>query len=122
MDTEQWRDELPCDLRSPRVQGAEGMKAIYRRQFIKQLGLSTASLPFLIGLPSLGLASPARPRQRLIIMFSPNGTIPSAYWPEEEGKDFTLKEILSPLEAFKNRMLVVKGLCNRVRGDGDSHM
>src|SRR5690349_18776388 len=98
------------------------MNAIHRRQFIKTLGLSAASLPFLMGLPSLGLASPARPRQRLLIMFTPNGTIPSAFWPDEEGNDFTLKEIMTPLDSFKNRMLIVRGLCNKVRGDGDNHM
>ncbi len=98
------------------------MNAIRRRQFLKQLGISASTLPFLVGLPSLGLAAPARPRQRLIIMFSPNGTIPSAFWPDEEGHDFTLKEILSPLEACKKRMLVLHGLSNRVRGDGDNHM
>src|SRR5215212_6112347 len=98
------------------------MNAIHRRQFIKQLGISTASLPFLIGLPSLGLASPARPRQRLIVMFSPNGTIPSAFWPDETGGEFKLKEIMSPLEAFKNRMLILHGLSNKVKGDGDNHM
>src|SRR5438105_11543540 len=98
------------------------MNAIQRRQFVKQMGLSTASLPFLLGLPSLGLASPARPRQRLIIMFSPNGTIPSSFWPDETGTDFKLKEILTPLEPFKNRMLILNGLTNKVRGDGDNHM
>ena len=98
------------------------MNAIHRRQFVKQLGLSTASLPFLMGLPSLGLAAPARPRQRLVIMFSPNGTIPPAFWPDQTGGDFKLKEIMSPLEAFQNRMLIVKGLSNKVRGDGDGHM
>jgi hypothetical protein len=98
------------------------MNAIHRRQFIKQLGISTASLPFLIGLPSLGLAAPARPRQRLIVMFSPNGTIPPAFWPDETGTDFRLKEILSPLEPFKDRMLILHGLSNKVRGDGDNHM
>jgi hypothetical protein len=98
------------------------MNAIHRRQFIRQLGISAASMPFLLGLPSLGLASPVRPRQRLVIMFSPNGTIPSAYWPDEAGSDFKLKEILSPLEAFKDRMLVLHGLSNKVRGDGDNHM
>ena len=98
------------------------MNAIHRRQFIKQFGLSAASLPFLLGLPSLGLASPARPRQRLVIMFSPNGTIPTAFWPDESGKDFTLKEIMAPLEAFKDRMLILRGLANKVRGDGDGHM
>src|ERR1044071_4425325 len=98
------------------------MNQIHRRQFIQRLGLSAASLPFLIGLPSLGLAAPARPRQRLIVMFSPNGTIPSNYWPDETGSDFKLKEIMSPLEAFKERMLVLHGVCNKVRGDGDNHM
>src|SRR5438876_10739120 len=98
------------------------MNAIHRRQFIKQLGISAASLPFLMGLPSLGLASPARPRQRLIVMFSPNGTIPPAFWPEETGTDFKLKEIMTPLEAFKDRLLVLQGISNKVRGDGDNHM
>src|SRR5437588_11603331 len=98
------------------------MNAMHRRTFIKHFGLSAASLPFLTVLPSLGLASPARPRQRLIIMFSPNGTIPPSFWPEDTGEDFRLKEILEPLDAYKKRMLLLKGLCNRVRGDGDNHM
>ena len=98
------------------------MNAIHRRQFIQRLGFSAASLPFLMGLPSLGLAAPARPRQRLILMFSPNGTIPPAFWPDEEGKDFKLKEILTPLQAFQDRMLILNGVCNKVRGDGDNHM
>src|SRR5262249_16654540 len=83
---------------------------LHRPQFLKQLGISASALLFLIGLPSLGLASPARPRQRLIIMFSPNGTIPPAFWPEEIGKDFKLKEILEPLEPFKDRMLILHGI------------
>jgi hypothetical protein len=98
------------------------MNAIHRRQFIKHLGLSAASLPFLMGLPSLGLASPARPRQRLVVMFSPNGTIPPAFWPDEIGADFKLKEIMTPLEAFKDRMLILHGLANKIKGDGDNHM
>ena len=98
------------------------MNAIQRRHFIQQIGLSAASLPFVLGLPSLGLAAPARPRQRLVIMFSPNGTIPKAYWPDETGTDFKLKEIMTPLEEFKDRMLVLNGVYNKVRGDGDSHM
>src|SRR5678815_5026468 len=98
------------------------MNAIHRRQFIKSLGLSAASLPFIVGLPSLGLAAPARPRQRLIVMFSPNGTIPTAYWPDEIGRDFKLKEILTPLEGLQDRMLILRGLANKVKGDGDGHM
>lgn len=98
------------------------MNTLHRRQFIQRLGLSAASLPFILGLPSLGLAAPARPRQRLVIMFSPNGTIPKDFWPDEEGPLSSLKPILSPLEPFKDRMLTIHGLANKVRGDGDGHM
>jgi hypothetical protein len=100
----------------------EAMNAIRRREFLKQLGISASALPFLVGLPSLGLASPVRPRQRLVIVFSPNGTIPPSFWPDEAGTDFKLKEIMEPLEPFKQRMLVLHGLSNKVRGDGDGHM
>src|SRR5205814_289988 len=55
-------------------------------------------------------------------MFSPNGTIPTAFWQDEVGTDFQLKEIVSPLEGLKDRMLFLKGLSNKVRGDGDGHM
>lgn len=98
------------------------MNAIHRREFLRRVGLSAATLPFIVGLPSLGLAAPARPRQRLVVMFSPNGTIPTAYWPDEVGADFKLKEIVAPLAPFKDRLLFLKGLSNKVRGDGDGHM
>ena len=84
--------------------------------------MSTATLPFLVGLPSLGLAKTAPRRQRLVVMFSPNGTIPKNFWPDATGSDFELKEIMKPLEPFRDRMLVLNGVNNKVRGDGDSHM
>ena len=98
------------------------MNALDRRQFIRDLGVSTATLPFITGLPSLGLANTAPRRQRLVVMFSPNGTIPKNFWPDATGSDFELKEIMKPLSHLKERMLVLNGLNNRVRGDGDSHM
>ena len=55
-------------------------------------------------------------------MFSPNGTLPDKFWPDEEGDQFTLKEIVEPLAPFKDRLLFLRGLSNKVRGDGDSHM
>jgi hypothetical protein len=98
------------------------MTPLLRRQFIRRTGLSAAVLPFIVGLPSLALAAPARPRQRLVVVFTPNGTIPPAFWPDEVGREFALKEIMTPLEPFKDRMLILHGVHNRVRGDGDSHM
>jgi len=98
------------------------LHATSRREFLKNLGLSAAALPFVLNLPSLGFANQQARKQRLIVMFSPNGTVPKDFWPDEEGADFTLKEILQPLAPFKDRLLTLHGVCDRVRGDGDNHM
>lgn len=93
-----------------------------RREFVRRLGLGAAALPFVCNLPSLGFANTQGRKQRLVVIFSPNGVIPSAFWPDEEGENFTLKEILKPLDLFKNRLLTLHGVCDKVRGDGDNHM
>lgn len=93
-----------------------------RRNFIRRLGISAAAAPFVAGLPSLRGEIKSPRKQRLIIMFSPNGIVPPNFWPEEEGENFALKRILAPLEPWKNQLLVLKGISNKVRGDGDSHM
>lgn len=93
-----------------------------RREFLRDLGLSAAALPFVLNLPSLGFANQSHRKQRLIVMFSPNGIVPKTFWPDETGAPFTLKESLKPLEPFQDRTLVLKGVCDKVRGDGDNHM
>ncbi len=93
-----------------------------RREFLRDLGLSAAALPFVLNLPSLGFANQQARKQRLVVMFSPNGVVPSTFWPDEEGSEFKLKESLSPLEPFKDRLLTLHGVCDKVRGDGDNHM
>jgi hypothetical protein len=93
-----------------------------RREFIRHLGLGVAALPFIGNLPSLAFANQQRRKQRLVVMFSPNGVPPAAFWPDEEGAKFTLKECLKPLEPVRDRTLILNGVCDRVRGDGDAHM
>ena len=93
-----------------------------RREFIRDLGIGSAALPFILNLPSLGFANQQRRKQRLVIMFSPNGIVPSNFWPDGEGPLTTLKESLKPLEPLKERTLVLHGVCDKVRGDGDNHM
>ncbi len=90
-----------------------------RRAFLRHLGISSAALPFLTGLPGLQAAG-AKKGRRLIIMFSPNGTVPWEFWPEGETLDF--KRILKPLEPYQKHLTTLRGLNNDIGGDGDRHM
>jgi len=97
------------------------MSRLNRRSFLREFGLSATALPFLSGLPGLQAKEDAA-KQRLVIMFSPNGTLPNHYWPDKGGENLALKPIMEPLEPFKDRMLTLKGVHNKIGGDGDRHM
>ncbi len=93
-----------------------------RREFLSQLGISASAASMVMGLPSLTLGAATERRRRLVFVFSPNGVIPDHFWPEQAGKDYDIKRILEPLSGFKDQMLTAKGVCNRIKGDGDGHM
>lgn len=93
-----------------------------RRQFLRDLGVASATLPFVTHLNSLSRFGNAARKQRLIIIFSPDGVVPSTFWPDAQGADFAFKQSLKPLEPFKSKCLVLNGVSDRVRGDGDNHM
>ncbi|OYW15346.1 MAG: hypothetical protein B7Z55_15095, partial [Planctomycetales bacterium 12-60-4] len=71
---------------------------------------------------SLGFANQQQRKQRLVVMFSPNGVIPKNFWPDAEGALESFKPILSPLEPYRDRTLVLNGVCDKIQGDGDNHM
>src|SRR5438045_3637306 len=81
-----------------------------RREFIRDLGIGAAALPFVLNLPGLGFANQERRKQRLVVMFSPDGVVPKTFWPDEEGESFTLKESLTPLEPFRDKTLILHGV------------
>ena len=93
-----------------------------RREFVRDLGLSAAALPFVLNLPSLGFANQTKRKQRIVFVFSPNGIVPKDFWPEEEGAIKSFKRILEPLTPFQNKTLTLHGLSDKIRGDGDGHM
>jgi len=96
--------------------------ATTRREFLQQTGIGMAALPFLANLPSLGFPNSGQPKQRLIVVFTPNGVVPKTFWPQTEGGDFELPPILDPLKPFQRQTLVLKGIGDKIRGDGDNHM
>ncbi len=97
-----------------------------RRRFLRELGVGAAALPFLAGLRSVhgdektNLSLP----KRLIVVFSPNGTLPSEFWPQHFGDEhqLVLGSMLESLRPFSDQMLMLKGVNNLIRGDGDGHM
>ena len=93
-----------------------------RRQFIRDLGISAAAIPFIGNLPSLAFANQQKRKQRIIFIFSPNGIVRKNFWPDQIGSDFELKEILLPLEPFQDKLLLLNGISNKIKGDGDGHM
>jgi hypothetical protein len=74
------------------------------------------------GLPSFASMAPAARKKRLVILFSPDGIVPRTCWPDQVGSEFELKQSLKPLEKFKQQTLILRGVSDRVRGDGDNHM
>lgn len=100
---------------------------LHRRRFLKDLGIGLSALPFVAGLSSLrtnvNAGQTAFPRKRFVVMFSPNGTLPNEFWPDVFGNEpLSLKPILAPLAPYREQMLILKGIDNKIRGDGDGHM
>jgi hypothetical protein len=107
------------------------MITVSRRELLRRLGVGSAVLPFLDNLPSLAAAGSTSPKKRLVSVFSPDGVVKKNFWPMESGPFTTLPPvvqpielppILRPLEPFRDRLLMLKGVHDKVKGDGDKHM
>ena len=107
------------------------MITVSRRELLRRLGVGSAVLPFLGNLPSLAAAGTTSPKKRLVIVFSPDGVVKKNFWPTEPGPFTTLPPvvqpielppILRPLEPFRDQLLMLKGVHDKVQGDGDRHM
>ena len=87
-----------------------------RRSFLRSAG-ATLALPWLEA-----FASSADPRPvRMLFLFQPNGVLPSAWTPAEEGPDWTPTSILEPLDDFRSRTLILTGLRNKNSLTGEGH-
>jgi len=107
------------------------MITVSRRELLRRLGVGSAVLPFLGNLPSLASEGSVAAKKRLVIVFSPDGVVKKNFWPTEAGPFTTLPPvvqpielppILRPLEPFRDRLLMLKGVHDKVQGDGDRHM
>jgi hypothetical protein len=96
---------------------------ISRRAVLKGLGTMVA-LPWLEAMtPALSLAggTTAKPApRRMAFIYIPNGVHMATWTPSAEGSNFALPPTLEPLQAFKDRLMVLTGLTlNTARPNGD---
>ena len=82
-----------------------------RRRFIGGLASSLLASPFLRFLHNDALANENLPR-RLVVFFTPNGTIHQHLWPQGNEHQFTFPQgsILEPLTPHQSDLIVLKGL------------
>jgi hypothetical protein len=98
-------------------------KAISRRTVLRGVG-ATVALPLLDAMvPALTASqnTPAKPVRRLGVVYHPNGVVYENWLPKGIGREFELSPVLSPLEPFRDRLLVITGLADRqaeALGDG----
>jgi hypothetical protein len=99
-------------------------KALPRRTFLRGMS-ATLALPLLDAMVPAATAlaqTPANPVRRLGFIYVPNGVIQEQWVPATTGAGFDFSPILSPLEPFRDRLLVVSGLAHRQAdsfGDGN---
>ena len=85
-----------------------------RRTFLRGLGV-TLALPMLDSMvPAFGTAraSAAQAVRRLGVVYVPNGMFMPNWTPANEGGVLDITQTLQPLAPFRDRMLMVSGLCS----------
>ena len=95
-----------------------------RRRLLRGLGV-TVALPWLESFPVWG----DEPRKgggseapvRLAVLFSGNGFHSKEWWAKGEGKQMELGQVLAPLQDFRQKMLVIRGLFNAEALKGNIH-
>ena len=97
-----------------------------RRTLLRGAGGIAIGLPFLEIMSAPGRASAqAQPvPKRFVVFFSADGSIRENWTPTGTETNFTLSRILTPLEPYKQNIVVLDGVDNLVatKGLGDDHM
>jgi hypothetical protein len=88
--------------------------ALPRRTFLRGLG-ATMALPLLDAMvPAMSALNKtaAKSASRLAFIYVPNGAVMDKWTPTASGRGFELSPTLSPLEPFRNQLLVTSGLAH----------
>jgi len=97
-------------------------KHLDRRTFLRGAMGTAVSLPLLDAMIPAATAqslTAGRERVRFGAIYIPNGIYPDMWHPEKTGKDFEFKQIMKPLEPFRQYLTTVSGM---KAPDGDKDM
>jgi hypothetical protein len=102
-------------MKTSAKQNQSGLANINRRRFLRGLGACVALPAFASLEPIRLLAAPsataaAKAPVRTAFLYVPNGIIPSTWWPEETGSNFSLPATLQPLEKLRDKFQLISGL------------
>ena len=93
-----------------------------RRQMLKWLGLSGASVPLLPSvLGDRAIAQPAAAPKRIVFVYTHNHQTTDYWLPSGGETDFTLSPVLAPFEPFRDRLLVLHNLRSEYHDHIEGH-
>jgi hypothetical protein len=84
-------------------------KTLSRRTVLRGLGATAIALPFLDAMTPAFAQTPDIPF-RFGAVYVPNGVFPDAWHPDVAGKDFEFKNIMLPMEPFRDQLVTVSGM------------
>ncbi|HEX4351758.1 MAG TPA: DUF1552 domain-containing protein, partial [Polyangiales bacterium] len=95
------------------------MNRLSRRKFLASIGAGTALAPFI---PLLNASGQEKSfPKRLLLFYTPHGTVKKSWTPTGTETNFTLSPILAPLEAHKQNIVVLSGINMQDVGVGAPH-
>jgi len=99
-----------------------GTKTPSRRQLLKALGVASAAVPLFPALDGWAAGTATAP-QRLLLMFTPDGTVPDQWNPTgtETNFSFPTGGILDQMNRHKQDMIFFKNLKRDTGGSGGAH-
>ena len=97
---------------------------VSRRTMLRGIGVSVA-LPWLESVPVWGEETAsgraAEAPVRMAVLFAGNGFQSKEWWARGEGSQMELGKVLQPLEPFKEKLVLIRGLYNAEAGKGGIH-
>ena len=90
-------------------------KHLPRRTFLRSVVGASVALPLLDSMiPSMTAlaATAANPKSRLGFVYVPHGAVMDKWTPATEGAGYEMTQILSPLEAYRDRLTIISGLAD----------